>query len=177
MTNFTERLIRAAQLDPNIYEEVEKDETALGQAAAVVLLSSVAAGVGSFAHYGWAGLLAGTVGAFLGWLIWSLLTFWIGTKILPEPQTESHPGELFRTIGFASAPGIIRVLAIIPGLSWVISFVAGVWMLAAMVIAVRHALDYSSTLRSVGVCLIGWLVLIFVQLLLTGLFGGSGSEI
>ncbi|MFO8048990.1 MAG: hypothetical protein R6U29_08155 [Desulfosudaceae bacterium] len=75
--------------------------------------------------------------------------------MLPEPQTESSPGELLRTIGFSSAPGLIRVLAIIPGLATIVFLISGVWMLVAMIIAVRQALDYQSTPRAVGVCVIG----------------------
>jgi hypothetical protein len=47
-----------------------------------------------------------------------------------------------RTIGFSSSPGLIRVLGIIPGLTEIVFLVASIWMLVAMVIAVRQALDY-----------------------------------
>ena len=52
---------------------------------------------------------------------------------------------------------MIRVLGIIPGLTALVFSVAGIWMLVAMVIAVRQALDYRSTWRAIGVCAIGWL--------------------
>ncbi|HNR14712.1 MAG TPA: hypothetical protein PKM59_15505, partial [Thermodesulfobacteriota bacterium] len=87
-----------------------------------------------------------------------VLTYFIGTKILPESQTQANQGEMLRTIGFASAPGAIRILGIIPGVVPMVFFIAGIWMLAAMVLAVRQALDYQSTLRAVGVCFIGWIV-------------------
>ena len=44
-------------------------------------------------------------------------------------------------------------------------------MLVAMVIAVRQALDYTSTLRAVGVCLIGWLVQVVILILAAPLIG------
>jgi hypothetical protein len=69
---------------------------------------------------------------------------------------------LLRTIGFSSAPGLIRVLGIIPGLRALLFLVAGIWMLVAMVIAVRQALDYTSTWRAIGVCVIGWVVQLLV---------------
>nr|MBA3966797.1 hypothetical protein [Nitrospirales bacterium] len=90
--------------------------------------------------------------------IWAFLTYLIGTKLLPEPQTQADHGELLRTIGFSSAPGLIRVFALIPGLASFVNLVASVWMLVAMVIAVRQALDYQSTYRAIGVCAIGWIV-------------------
>ena len=86
----------------------------------------------------------------------SLKVYFIGAKILPEPQTESDVGELLRTIGFSNSPGLIRIKAIIPGIAAIVFTIASIWMLVAMVIAVRQALDYQSTLCAVGVCIIGW---------------------
>ena len=173
MTGYTDRIIRAAKLDVNLYEEVEADKAAMGQAVGVVILSSVAAGLGSIGDMGFVGLLTGTIGALISWFVWAYLTYFIGTKLLPEPQTKADPGELLRTIGFASSPGLIRVLGIIPGLTWFVFFVAGIWMLVAMVVAVRQALDYQSTLRAVGVCAIGWVIQVILQVLIFSLFGES----
>ena len=166
MTNFQNRMLRAAKLDVNLYEEVEADTGSMRQAMGVVVLSSIAAGIGSIATGGLGGILMGTFAALIGWYVWAYLTYLIGTKLLPEPQTKADFGELLRTIGFASSPGLIRVLGIIPGLGGVVFLVASIWMLVAMVIAVRQALDYESTLRAVGVCVIGWIIqaLIFVLL-------------
>ncbi len=165
MTGFGNRIIRAAKLDVNLYEEVEADKTAMRQAMGVVVLSSIAAGIGTIALRGPMAIVTGTIGALIGWYIWAFLTYWIGTKLLPEPQTKADIGELLRTIGFSSSPGLIRVLGFIPVLGGIILFGASIWMLVAMVIAVRQALDYKSTGRAVGVCLIGWLILLAVSFL------------
>ena len=45
MANFQDRIIRAAKLDVHLYEEVEADKGAMGQAMAVVILSSIAGGI------------------------------------------------------------------------------------------------------------------------------------
>jgi hypothetical protein len=170
MASFTERMIGAARLDVGIYEEVEADTTATGQAMAVVVLASVAAGIGAVGAGFLSGVVLGTVAALIGWFIWALLTYFIGTKLLPEPQTKSDMGELLRTIGFASSPGILRILGAIPLIGWVIALAVSIWMLVAMVIAVRQALDYQSTGRTVLVCLIGWLIFMIVGAIL-GLAG------
>ena len=175
MNFFINRMMRAAKLDVNLYEEVEADKTAMSQAVTVVILSSVAAGLGGIAKAGMSGLVVGAVAALVGWLIWAYLTYLIGTKFLPEPQTKADYGELLRTIGFSSSPGIIRVLGIIPGLFWIVSTVASVWMLVAMVIAVRQALDYSNTLRAVGVCAIGWVIQILIMSVLFSFVGPPTS--
>ena len=170
MSNFKERVIRAAKLDVNLYEEVEADKTAMKQAMGVVVASSLAAGIGM----GGKNILLGTIAALAGWYLWAYLTYFIGTKLLPEKQTVADHGELLRTIGFASSPGLIRILGIIPGFNTVVFPVAGVWMLIAMVIAVRQALDYTSTLRALGVCLIGWIIQsIFLGLFIVFAKGGA----
>ena len=175
MASFTERIIRAAKLDVMLYEEVEADKDAMSQAMGVVILSSVAAGVGSIERIGIGGILIGSILALFGWYVWAYITFLVGTKLLPEPQTKADLGELLRTIGFSSSPGLIRVLGIIPGLTQGVFLVASIWMLIAMVIAVRQALDYQSTFRAVGVCVIGWIIQLSILMLLFLILGGSGS--
>jgi hypothetical protein len=169
-----DRMIRAAKLDVTLYEEVEADRGAMGQAMTVVIVSSVAAGLGGIAKGGISGVFMGTILALVGWLIWAYLTYLIGTRLLPEPQTKADYGELLRTIGFSSSPGVIRILGMIPGLFWIISTIASVWMLVAMIIAVRQALDYSGTLRAVGVCAIGWVIQVIILSLLFSFFGRPG---
>ena len=161
MAGFQDRMIRAAKLDVQLYEEVEADQGARAQAMTVVILSALAAGIGS-ANVGLLGMVIGMIGALVGWYVWAFLTYFIGTKFLAEPQTKADHRELLRTIGFSSAPGLIRVLGIIPGLGTLVFPVAAIWMLVAMVIAVRQALDYTSTWRAIGVCVIGWVVQILI---------------
>ena len=173
MATLTERMIRASKLDVNLYEEVEADKEAMGQAVTIVVLSGVAAGIGSLGALGIKGLFIGTISALVGWFVWAYITYIVGTKILPEEQTEADYGQLLRTIGFSSAPGVIRVLGIIPLLYGLTTMIAGIWMLVAMVIAVRQALDYKSTWRAVGVCIIGWIIQAIVMWLFFTMFGGS----
>jgi len=177
MASFTDRMLGAARLDARTYEEVEADTNATGQALGVVVISSIAAGIGSFGSAGVSGVIWVCVAALIGWVVWAFLIWFIGTKLFPEPQTRSDVPELLRTTGFASAPGVLRILGVIPFVGLLISFLAPVWMLVAMVIAVRQALDYQSTARAVAVCMIGFVVnVILVWLLLprATLTGGFG---
>jgi hypothetical protein len=171
MAGIWDRMFRAAKLDVRLYEEVEADVGATAQAMIVVVLAALAAGIGSLGSGNALGIVTGTVVALVGWLVWAFLTYLIGTRLLPEPQTSADYGELLRAIGFASAPGLIRVLGIVPGLAAPLFLVGGIWMLVAMVIAVRQALDYTSTWRAVGVCLIGWLVQAVILMLAAPLIG------
>jgi Yip1-like protein len=164
---FVERMIGAAKLDPRVYEDVEADRTATPQALAVVVLASVAGGIG--VGEGLRGLVFGTVAGLVSWAIWAWLIYFIGTRWLPEPDTRADTGELLRTIGFATSPGILRVLGVVPVVGPIVFVVTAVWTLVAVVIAARQALDYRSTGRAIGVCLIGWLVQVAI-LILVGAF-------
>ena len=177
MTTFARRMLGAAVLDTRIYEEVEADGRATGQAVGVVLLASVAGGIGllGLGVPTPQSLAAGTVGALIGWMAWAALTYLIGTHFLPEPQTKADVGELLRTIAFASAPGLLRVLGVVPVLGLPIYAIASIWMLLAMIVAVRQALDYKSTGRAIGVCVVGWALSLAVAAIIGIVFPASVS--
>jgi hypothetical protein len=163
---FVERMVGAAKLDVRVYEEIEADRSATPQAMAVVVLAAVAGGIGVGA--GIRGLVVGTIAGLLGWAVWAGLTYFIGTRWLPEPDTKADIGELLRTLGFATSPGILRVAGIVPVVGSIVIVVSAVWTLVAVVVAVRQALDYRSTGRAIGVCVIGWVVQIVIFGLVTG---------
>lgn len=177
-SSFFGRMLRAARLDTSLYEEVEADRSATLQALFVVLLYSLHAGIGSglgdipaitVAGFFW-NLFVGMVSALAFWLLWSLLTYVIGTTLLKGPQTSATYGELLRTIGFSTAPGLFMALSFIPFVGGLIALAALVWMFIAMVVAVRQALDFS-TGRAIGTCLIGGVVYVVLVILLGLLFG------
>ncbi len=170
MATFVQRVTGAAKLDARIFEEVETDVSATGQAVGVVLLSSIGAGIGAFGTLGLRGLLSGVIGSFLGWFLWAWLTYFIGTRILPSPQTRADWMQLLRTTGFATAPGILGVLGFFPVFRGFIFFVTSLWSLIAFVVAVRQALDYTSTLRALCVCAIGWIIYVAMISLLLGIW-------
>ena len=158
MTTFPRRVVGATILDARTYEEVEADRLASAQAAGVVLLAGIAGGIGILGTGmpTFTSLIAGVIGSLLGWVSWAALIFFIGTRLLPEPQTKADVGELLRTIAFASAPGLLRVLGVVPVVGPSIYALVSIWMLVAMIVAVRQALDYRSTARAVAVCIVGW---------------------
>ena len=167
---FVNRIIRACKLDVNLYEEVEADRSATFQAALVVILSSLAAGVGALS-LGASNFLMAPILSLISWYVWAYLIYFIGARLFPEPNTKADHGQLLRTIGFSSAPGLIRIFGITPELMSITFIGAGIWMLVAMVIAVRQALDYESTWRAIGVVVIGFLVQAIVLIMLIRIFG------
>jgi hypothetical protein len=157
MSLYIYRLEGAALLDAAMYEGIESDRSVSVQAAATVVLSSLATGIGSTSWFGWHPLGIATVTgiALLTWVAWAALMFQIGTRILPEPTTRTDLGELLRTTGFAAAPGMLQVLAVLPNLAAPVFIVTIAWMFVAMITAVKHALDFQSTWRALAVCAIG----------------------
>jgi hypothetical protein len=175
--SFLQRLVGALALDAAIYEEVEADRTATGQALAVVLLSSVAAGIGSRGLGGttWQAIVFMSIVSLIAWAAWALVIFEIGARLLPEPDTRVDVGELMRTIGFAAAPGLLRVLGVMSSATIPVFAVTAVWMLAAMIVAVRQALDFHSTARAVAVCCLGWVLAVAIAMVLGLFFGPTVS--
>jgi hypothetical protein len=177
MLAFLYRMMGSAVLDAATYEEIEGNKGATGQAFLVVLLVSLATGVGL------GGLEPGhpmmfafvSVLALLTWATWSLVIFHVGGRLLPEPQTRVDVGELLRTLGFAATPGLFQIFGVVPGLRTPLFILTSVWMLASMVVAVRQALDYSTIARALAVCAIGWFLALATALALGLVYGPTLS--
>lgn len=153
---FFERMKGAALLDSMTYEEVEADVSATGQAAMVVVFAAVASGVGGSGD-GTAGMIGGSLGALLGWLLWAGITYLVGTMLFNGTATW---GELLRTLGFAQAPKVLLALAFLP-MGRLLEAAVGIWVLVAGVIAIRQALDFD-TGKAILTALVGWAALMVV---------------
>ena len=163
-----DRIFRAIKIDVELYEEVERDKSATIQAGLVVVLSSMAAGVGAL-QLGASNFLLAPIFSLISWYVWAYIIYFVGVKLFPEKNTKSNHGELLRTIGFSSAPGLIRVFGVTPDLMAVTFIGSAFWMLACMVVGVRAALDYKSLWRALGVVIVAWLfqaILLFTILIL-----------
>ena len=166
--NLVDRIFRAIKIDVELYEEVERDKSATIQAGFVVVLSSMAAGVGAL-QLGASNFLLAPIFSLISWYVWAYIIYFVGVKLFPEKNTKSNHGELLRTIGFSSAPGLLRVFGITPDLMAVTFIGSAFWMLACMVVGVRAALDYKSLWRALGVVIVAWLfqaILLFTILIL-----------
>jgi len=154
--SFLYRLAGAAMLDAGMYEGIEADRHATWQATLTVILASLAAGFGASGiyHDRLSTFVVVTAIALVTWAAWAMLTLQIGSRMLPEPTTDVDLGQLLRTTGFAAAPGLLLIFAVFPRVTIPVFVAIGVWMIAAMIIAVKHALDYKSTARALAVCVI-----------------------
>ena len=173
------RMIRAAMLDPRLYEEVEHDQSATSQAMQVVLIVALASGIGGAL---WklltlspidavTGLVGGILVAVLGWLAWALVTYIIGAKIFGGTATY---GEMLRTLGFAQSPNVLLIftgiLGGIPLLGGLLRLALLIWVLLAGLIAIRQALDVG-TGKAVLTAIIGWIVMAIIVGIVASIFG------
>jgi Yip1 domain len=176
---FVRRVLGAAMLNANTYEEVEADRGATSQALLVVVLASVAAGIGARGALGPGPTLrylaVASAMSIVAWAVFAMLTFQIGSRLLPARDTRTDVGELLRTLGFAAAPGLVQAFALFGGPArWIFGF-AILWSLAASVMAVRQALDYDSTGRAVAVCGLAWLLSLGMVALFGSVVGLAGG--
>ncbi len=169
--NLFDRIFRAIKIDVELYEEVERDKSATIQAGLVVVLSSMAAGVGAL-QLGASNFLLAPIFSLISWYVWAYIIYFVGVKLFPEKNTKSNHGELLRTIGFSSAPGLLRVFGVTPDLMAVTFIGSAFWMLACMVVAVKSALDYESLWKAFGVVVVSWLFQAFFLFLIIVLFKG-----
>lgn len=160
MALFFRRFIGALMLDVAAFEDVEADRASSLQSMSVVVLASAACGTAAvgLGLIGPVAFIGGIAFLLTGWLVWISMISVIGTIALPEPQTHSGATELMRTLGFAAAPGVLLVFASMPAVAPLVVTIVALWMIAAMVVGMRQALDYQSTGRAIAVCVLGWLL-------------------
>ena len=166
-TSFTERMLRAARFDEAVYEEVEGDTRATLQAGLVVVLGSIAAGLGSGARFG---IVAALVSAFVAlgaWSFYAWIAYFVGGTLLKGPQTRTSWGEIARTLGFANSPKLLLILAAIPGLALVPGLVF-LWTVGTTIVALRAALDVT-TGRAIAIAAISLVVQVVLTVFLVAL--------
>jgi len=157
---FLNRILRSVKIEPEVFNEVQKDRNATLSAAIVVLLSSSAAGIGA-ASMGIGNFIIAPIFSLLSWFVWAYIVYFVGVKLFPDSKTKTSQFALLRAIGFSSAPGIIRVFSFNESLMTVLFIGSAFWMLACMIVAVRETLNYKSLWKALGVVIISWFIQAF----------------
>jgi hypothetical protein len=152
-----QKMIGASRLDGTTYETVEADPHSSAAAVLIVIFASVAAALG-IGVTDPAGIIGVTIAGLGTWMVWVGLTYLLGIHVFATSETQSSIAEFIRTTGFSATPGLLCIFGFLPIIGKVIFAGATLWTLFAFVVAVRHALDFSSAGRAVSVCLIGWFI-------------------
>ena len=168
------RMLGAAMLRGSTFEDVEHDRSATLQAMAVVIMVSIASGIGGLLA-GEAdivrGVVFGVIRGLLSWAIWAGAALIVGTTILKTPETRADWGEVARGTGFAQTAGLLNILVFIPILGEIVRVVTFFWQLAAMLMAIRESLDYNSLWRAFFVVLIALIPVLIVNGILVWALG------
>ena len=163
MNRFFIRAWRAAKLDASLYDEVMADTKAMTQAIFVVFLYGAAVAYGSFGRTGVTGINGAIFITLIGWYVWAFTTYFVGVRLFPETETTADRKTFMRTMAFASSPGWLRLLGLVPGLGGAIFVGASVWMIVAAVVAVKKALSYKSTQRAAAITVVCWILSMLLQ--------------
>ena len=157
-----QHMIGAARLERSAYEAVEHDKKATGQAAYIVVATSAVAGAVSWFTTGeGGGGFIDAIAALIAWALYAQLAYLLGTKVFPAKETKADWGELARTLGFASTPRFVILLALIPGIGGLVRATVELWVLLATITALQSALDCSPG-RAIGIGIAAWISQIIV---------------
>jgi len=168
-----DRILRVIKLDKSVYAEVETDESAMSQAVTVVaivaVLSAIGGGIGALINDTSfvSAFLVAIVSAFISWVVWAAVTYFVGTTIF---HGEATIGEMLRVIGFAQAPLVLNVLSFIPCLGPIISLLAWLFSLYTGFLAIQEGLDLD-TGKTAATVAIGWVVGFIISLVIGMIFG------
>jgi hypothetical protein len=168
----TERMLGAIRLDAAAYEEIEADQKATGEAAFIVVGTSLLTGAVNGVVTGASAGFAGAIAAFLGWVFYAWVAYIVGVKLFPGPQTKSSWGELARTLGYANTPRFLVIFELVPGFAGVARFVVSGWVLVATIVALRAALDVTTgraILVAIGCVVAQIVIFIIVQIVIVAL--------
>jgi hypothetical protein len=165
---FLNRIYRSIKIDPEVFDEVQKDKHATIAAGAVVVMSSLAAGIAA-SHLGAVNFFLAPVLSLVTWFVWAYIVYFVGVKLFPDVKTKTTHTALLRSIGFSSAPGMIRILGFNEDLMTVMFVGSAFWMLACMVVAVKQTLNYKSLWKALGVVIIAWFTQAFLLIIILAL--------
>ena len=154
-------MMGAALLEPETYEQAALAPSVWTQAAAVVVVTSVAAGVGNLGG-GLTGFVLGFLGALLGWGLCALSAYWVATRKFGVPRTDTTWNATLRGLGFASTPRLFLAFTFLPVIGFLLGLAVHAWTLITIGFAVKPALDLEEVRPAILIPLAGWLPMLLV---------------
>lgn len=170
-------MFRAAKLDGSLFEEIINDPSTYAQSIWVVAILAMATGYGMFGRAGVTAVNSCLVTTFFAWYFWAFSLYFVSTYLFRNSITKTDRKTIIRVVAFASAPGIFRLLGVIPQTSGILFIVTSLWIIAASVVGIKIAFKISHTGLAIFICTSTWLLSFIVQglllLLVFSVFGVS----
>lgn len=176
------RLMGIVTLKAPVYREVAEDNSATSQAAIIVVITGLLAGlgqglgpqttvvngqiqqVGGGILYGLAGGVMTAIANLIGWFIGGWLSAFVATRFF---QGKTDTNEMLRVNGFTRIFGVLGFLAFIPGLGAIASLVGAVLGIVGNVIGIREAAEFDTTKALLTAIIVGVIVFIVIALIIS----------
>ncbi|MDA3793477.1 MAG: hypothetical protein PF545_07500 [Elusimicrobia bacterium] len=158
-------ILKILKLDNDFYNNVSDEAEDLTLAALVVIISSLAAGIGSISQVGIAGIIVGTIGSLINWGLWAGIIYIVLIRFFPENTVDASPREIFIVLGFASAPGVIKAGGIIPPFHSFLFILSNLWMGVSMVKALEVKTEFKNRWIVPALVVGGWLAMAVIIVL------------
>lgn len=160
------RMLRAIKLDRHLFEEIVSDPSIQGQSIWAVAIYAMATGFGTFSMIGGTAVNIGLLSAMIAWYVWAFSLFYFGTRFLGGRTTSVDRKTIMRVTAFACAPGIFRLLGIIPKTTTIVFIVTSLWILIAAVIGLKAVFSESHSSKLAALTIVTWVAATIFQLIL-----------
>jgi cellulose synthase/poly-beta-1,6-N-acetylglucosamine synthase-like glycosyltransferase len=173
------RMLRAIKLDQQLFEEIAADPSTQPQSVWAVAIFAMATSFGFFSAVGGTAVNIALITTMIAWYVWAFTIFYIGSRLFLEDRERAHRKTVMRVVAFAAAPGLIRLLGVIPQTSIVLMAVSSIWILVAAVLGLKKVFTQTATVKVAVVTVGAWLVASLFQAImivtLLSVFGVSRS--
>ena len=170
MNPIIERVKRAVTLSPGVYQEIGNDPQGTTQAIIVAAAAALIGGLGT--------LFGGRFGAWILMPIYAVVGLAIGSGILfllsRVFKGQGTYIQLFRGLGFATAPQALGLIPILGGI------VGGIWSLILAIRAVKETQQVTDgaaiAIVLIPAAIIGLLVFVLVVILSIAIVGAASAS-
>ncbi len=173
------RMFRAIKLDQSFFEEVAAESSLQPHSVWAVAIFAMATSFGFFSAAGGTAVNIALITTMIAWYVWAFSIFYIGSRFFSVEKESADRKTVMRIVAFAAAPGLIRLMGIIPQLAIVVMVVSSVWILIAAVLGLRKVYTQTSTANIAAVTIGAWLAATLFQAImmvtLLSVFGISKS--
>lgn len=173
------RMFRAIKLDRQLFEEIVSDPSVQGQSVWAVAIFAMATAFGSFTMIGGTAVNIGLITTMIAWYVWAFSLFYIGTRFLGEHAAHANRKTIMRVVAFGCAPGIFRLLGIIPKTATIVLIITSLWILATVIIGLKSVFSEAHSAKIAIITVVTWIAATLFQLILIvtllSVFGVSKS--